>query len=576
MALTRLNKDMNIVSALDDQPNDVGGLTAAELKAKFDEGGNAIKLYLNGTLIAELENLGVNEIVRYKNSGVKYLRLNTDNVIETSPDGTTWQASGSSGHVIYDKDGVAKAQRSRLKFAGSEVTDDGTYTIVHGIKGDKGEKGDKGDTGSTGKTGATGAKGDKGAAWYPTLDSLGNLTFALSDTETPPPIYNIRGPQGPQGVQGLQGAAGARGPQGIQGPQGMQGSQGMKGDPGEQGPKGDQGIQGIQGIQGPQGERGPAGIQGPAGATGAQGPQGPQGERGADGLDGRSFTIQDIYPTLAALKSAHPTGDAFAYQVTAENDEIFIWSELVEDWVSLGKLQGPQGPQGVQGVQGPQGPQGDAGAMGPQGPQGIQGIQGEQGIQGPKGDKGETGEAGPQGSIGPQGPAGPQGEQGIQGVAGADGKSAYTSATEGGYTGTETAFNQALASVPGKADKAVPAAAGNLAVLDASGNLGDSGRLPESFATVFFGTGTLTVSGWQYSSGVYAQTIGDTGTIASDTPFVDYIGGTDSTARPLIAKAWSLVASPSSPPPQAGDNDITFYAATKPTINIPIRWVVIR
>lgn len=161
MSLTQLTKDMNIVSALDDQPNDIGGMTAAELKAKFDEGGNAIKLYLNGTLITELENLGVNEIVRYKNSGVKYLRLNTDNVIETSTDGSNWQASGSSGHVIYDKDGVAKAQRSRLKFANSQVTDDGTYTIVQGIKGDKGEKGDKGDTGSTGATGATGAKGDK-------------------------------------------------------------------------------------------------------------------------------------------------------------------------------------------------------------------------------------------------------------------------------------------------------------------------------------------------------------------------------------------------------------------------------
>lgn len=80
------------------------------------------------------------------------------------------------------------------------------------------------------------------------------------------------------------------------------------------------------------------------------------------------------------------------------------------------------------------------------------------------------------------GPAGPQGEQGIQGVSGADGKSAYTSAAEGGYTGTETAFNQALAAVPNKADKKVPAAAGNLAALDANGNLADSGKKSADFA----------------------------------------------------------------------------------------------
>ena len=43
MAFEKFNKDMKIISALDDEPNDVGGLTAAALKAKFDEGGEAIK-----------------------------------------------------------------------------------------------------------------------------------------------------------------------------------------------------------------------------------------------------------------------------------------------------------------------------------------------------------------------------------------------------------------------------------------------------------------------------------------------------------------------------------------------------
>ena len=42
--------------------------------------------------------------------------------------------------------------------------------------------------------------------------------------------------------------------------------------------------------------------------------------------------------------------------------------------------------------------------------------------------------------IGPQGPAG---------VDGQNGKSAYQSAVEAGYSGTETAFNEAMSNVPG-------------------------------------------------------------------------------------------------------------------------------
>lgn len=122
-------------------------------------------------------------------------------------------------------------------------------------------------------------------------------------------------------------------------------------------------------------------------------------------------------------------------------------------------IVGPQGPIGPQGIAGEAGPTGPTGPTGPQGPQGIQGIQGIQGA------------------------TGPQGEQGIQGVAGADGKSAYTSATEGGYVGTETAFNTALADVPNKASKKVPAAEGNIATLDATGNLADSGHKTSEYLT---------------------------------------------------------------------------------------------
>lgn len=46
---------MAIIQKLDDEPNDVGGLSAAQLKAKFDEGGEQIKEYINNTLLLGLD-----------------------------------------------------------------------------------------------------------------------------------------------------------------------------------------------------------------------------------------------------------------------------------------------------------------------------------------------------------------------------------------------------------------------------------------------------------------------------------------------------------------------------------------
>lgn len=752
MAIEKFNKNMAIIAALDDEPNDVGGMTSAELKNKFDEGGKALQTYMNETLIPTLENLGVETAVLLpqNEAGFKYIRLNSDKVLEVSTDGTNWQATGSSGHLIIGPDGQALPQRSRMQFTNGTVTDQNGVTVITGVKGDKGDQGEKGDTGDTG---AQGPIGNTGPVIVPRVDVNGVMSFSIQDTATAPGSVSVRGPQGPQGVQGLQGAQGERGPQGIQGVQGVQGPKGDKGDQGETGPEGPQGVQGIQGIQGkqgetgpagavgpagatgatgakgakgdkgdkgdaftyadftaeqlaalkgakgdkgdqgatgatgaqgpqgiqgetgpkgatgaqgPQGERGPQGIQGPAGSTGpagpagAQGPQGPQGERGNDGADGRSFVIQDIYPTLAALKTAFPSGNEYAYQVTAENKEIFIWSELESDWVSLGALQGPQGPQGIQGIQGPQGiqgekgetgpqgpagptgeqgvqgvkgdtgaqgpqgvqgiqgeqgpkgdaatieigtvttgaagtaasvtnagttsaakfnfvipqgakgakgdtgeqgpagetgpqgPKGDTGATGPEGPQGIQGPQGEQGIQGPKGDKGDKGDTGAQGPQGEQGVQGPEGPQGPAGVAGADGKSAYQTAVEAGYSGTETAFNTALKDVPGHignsnihvtaeqktawngkaagkhasqhgkngADPITPAAIG-AASLGADGKVPAS-QLPEisSVKTYTATIGTTWVE--DENTGVKTQSIAIAGVTAQNTALVDH------------------------------------------------------
>lgn len=373
---------------------------------------NETKNYINNQLIPALtgkvgaSNIGttsgktmqeeLDAAVKYKSNDIKYIRVNNDKVIETSTDGAIWQATGSSGHLILDKNGTAKPQRSRLRFNDCTVDDINGETVVNGIVGPKGDKGDKGDQGPQGIKGDT---GNLGPAIVPSIDSNGVMSFTIQDTAIAPNPISVRGPQGPQGIQGQQGIVGPQGPQGIQGTTG---------------------AQGPRGIQGEVGPKGSTGAQGPAGA---QGPQGPQGERGNDGADGRSFVIQDVYPTLGELKSAIPTGNEYAYQVSADKN-IYIWSENTKDWISLGQLQGPQGPQGIQGIQGPTGAQGE---------QGIPGAKGADGIQGPEG---------------PQGPQGAQGPQGIQGIPGADGKSAYTVAVENGYTGTELTYNTMMAEMP--------------------------------------------------------------------------------------------------------------------------------
>ena len=54
--IRELTQDLDIISALENEPNDEGGLSATELKAKFDEGAGAIKEYINGTLIPDVSD----------------------------------------------------------------------------------------------------------------------------------------------------------------------------------------------------------------------------------------------------------------------------------------------------------------------------------------------------------------------------------------------------------------------------------------------------------------------------------------------------------------------------------------
>lgn len=479
----------------------------ADQQLLYDE----IKTFLNTKLIPALEKLGVETTVQLpeNSAGFKYIRLNADKVLETSEDGETWQATGSSGHLILDKDGNTLPQRSRMRFMNGTVTDENGVTIITGVKGDTGERGERGEKGDTGDTGPT---GKTGPVIVPSVDANGVMSFTIQDTAIAPQSVSVRGPQGPQGVQGLQGV---------------------------QGVPGVQGVQGVQGIQGPPGDK---------------------------GEDGNSFTVKGMYATLDALKAAHATGaEGDAYIVGRENTNVvYIWDVDAVGWVNVGPIQGPQGPQG---------------------PQGIQGV---------------------------------QGVQGVPGVSGKDGKSAYQTAVEAGYAGTETAFNEALKDVPGhiaskenphgvtaaqigaRPDTWMPTAAdvgarpstwtpsaSDVGAIPASekgavsgvASLGTDGKVPESQLPEISAVKTYTATigtTWTENedTGVKSQNVAIPGVLAKHTAKVDhaYTGnGTSDGYAAFVEEENQYLTCITNGYAETYDGGITFYIfGDAPTVSIPI------
>lgn len=86
-----------------------------------------------------------------------------------------------------------------------------------------------------------------------------------------------------------------------------------------------------------------------------------------------------------------------------------------------------------------------------------------------------------------------RGPKGDTGAAGADGKSAYASAQDGGYTGTEAQFNTNLAAVGGKQDKIT---ASGILKGDGAGGVSAAVKGTDYAAPSVGVTATLTASGW--------------------------------------------------------------------------------
>lgn len=176
------------------------GVTTQEMQRILDEIPREILVPAINAIADMLNKMDLDKRT-HDGGGCLYIRLNEDRVLETSNDGSFWQSTGSSGHLILDEEGSEVPQRNRMQFMGATVVDSGGITVVTARKGEQGPEGPQ-------------------------------------------------GPAGPQGPQGIQGAMGPQGPQGIQGPQGKTGSIGPQGPAGATGPQGPQGESGKDGADG--------------------------------------------------------------------------------------------------------------------------------------------------------------------------------------------------------------------------------------------------------------------------------------------------------------------------------------
>lgn len=157
MAFEKFNKDMKIISALDDEPNDVGGLTAAELKAKFDEGGEAIKRYLNDTLIPAVVEDGETEEHRAEAEAARVAAEQTrQSNEETRQANEASRISAENARNVWENYDASKtyAAGNKVAYGGSSylcikpctgiAPPSAEYWMLIAQKGDKGDKGEPG------------------------------------------------------------------------------------------------------------------------------------------------------------------------------------------------------------------------------------------------------------------------------------------------------------------------------------------------------------------------------------------------------------------------------------------------
>lgn len=455
MSLPKMTTAVDNISKLDTRPNAVNGLTADELKAKFDKAPEDIKRFLNEVLIPALDgaitldSLGAVPKTREINGKElsEDITLTADDIAADNMEAKHSTVQGALDMVAVELQKAANAAVPKTrKVAGKTLDADVTlnaedvhYTgIIDGMaypdvqkaidalkrrSAEQGPKGDKGDPGETGPQGPKGDKGDPGPQG-PKGDT--------GEQGEPGKLYIVNDTPASIAVDGFYKNAFGDGPYPTVGDYVVSGVTGdvMKIKTYNEnavfpGGGGYTIYTTLDSAGAPQ-----AVIYGKiTGAKGDKGDPGAKGETGAKGDKGDK-------------------GDAFTYDdFTAEQ---------------LAALKGEKGDPGAKGEQGAKGDKGDPftyadftaaqlaalkGDKGDPGEKGDPGAKGDPGEKGGPGEKGDKGDPGAKGDPGEKGDKGDPGEKGETGAAGADGKSAYQAAQEGGFTGDEATFNADLANV---------------------------------------------------------------------------------------------------------------------------------
>lgn len=140
MALSKFTKDMAIIRGLDDEPNDVGGLTAAQLKAKFDEGGEALKQYLNETLLPALNgDHAAAELGAVFGGEETTIQKALDSLAAAGTQAGNVPAGGAAGSVLrkrsdewHDLEWVQMNQFAAVPFTAAQWTkgEDGSFLLT--------------------------------------------------------------------------------------------------------------------------------------------------------------------------------------------------------------------------------------------------------------------------------------------------------------------------------------------------------------------------------------------------------------------------------------------------------------
>ena len=322
MELLKFDKNVDVIAQLGDQPNLENGLSAQELKAKFDQAANLIKEYLNAQVAPAVnEKLPAAEL-------------------PTAIDAALAQAKASGAFdgvsVTHEWNGTA------LKVTSASGT---SSADLRGAKGDKGDTGDKGDKGDTGRSGNDGADGR--SVYYCSSTDV----FAGSPHNYSTPMSSITGVADSAVNSGdiMINAAGTLGVvSSVQnGVVTVYAVASIKGDDGATGEKGEPGKDGTPGAPGKDGAQGPKGDKGDTGKDGKAGEAGYTPIKGLDYFDGISIyhstrlmpnvAVGDIraipYDSILANGRKVVGGDSI---ITPDG---FLWRSDLDAAISSGTVQ---------------------------------------------------------------------------------------------------------------------------------------------------------------------------------------------------------------------------------------------